>query len=384
MRTVGVEEELLLVDRGSGRPLSVAERVLARAHERDQASAPDSSDTGASAATSGSDEPGGALEGELQRQQLETDTHPTTDLGQLERELHDWRARAISAARDVGARVVALGTSPLPVEPRPAVKPRYQRMVERFGLTTMEQLVCGCHVHVSVESDDEAVAVLDRIRVWLPCLLAVSANSPFWQGRDTGYASFRAQVMGRWPTSGPPPFSGSAEAYRTLVTDMVESGVLLDEGMVYFDARVSFRYPTVEIRAADVCLDSDDTVLVAALCRGLVETASRDWQSGRPAPRTPTELLRLAAWQAAREGVDGVLLDPTTSLPRPASDVLHDLVDHVRQALRDNGDDERVDHLLAQVLERGTGATRQRQVLDRTGQLVDVLADAANVTAGQS
>ena len=182
----------------------------------------------------------------------------------------------------------------------------------------MEQLVCGRHVHVSVESDDEAVAVLDRVRVWLPSLLALSANSPFWQGKDTGYASFRSQMMSRWPTSGPPPRLGSAEAYRSLVTDMVESGVLLDEGMVYFDARVSFRYPTVEIRAADVCLDARDTVLVAALCRGLVETAARQWRSGE----------------------------------------------------------------LAEVLDRGTGADRQREVLQRTGRLVDVLADAANVTAG--
>jgi carboxylate-amine ligase len=376
MRTVGVEEELLLVDGGSGRPLSVAERVLARAHEREQLSPSDPEP--------GTEVPGGVLEGELQRQQLETDTHPRADVAELEHELREWRDRAAAAARDVGARVVALGTSPLPVEPRPATTPRYQHMVERFGLTTMEQLVCGCHVHVAVEGDDEAVAVLDRIRVWLPCLLAISANSPFWQGKDTGYASFRSQVMTRWPTSGPPPLSGSSEAYRSLVTDMVESGVLLDEGMVYFDARASFRYPTVEIRAADVCLDADDAVLVAALSRGLVETAARDWQSGRSAPRTPTELLRLATWQAARDGAHGTLLDPATSLPRPASGVLHDLLEHVRPALQDAGDEALVEQRLAQVLERGTGARRQRQVLERTGQLVDVLADAANATAGAS
>jgi carboxylate-amine ligase len=378
-----VEEELLLVDGGSGRPLSVAERVLARAHVRDQGSTNDHVDAQSDGPTSDATEPGGVLEGELQLQQLETDTHPTTDLAQLDRELREWRDRAITAARDVGARVVALGTSPLPVEPRPAIKPRYRRMVERFGLTTMEQLVCGCHVHVSINSDDEAVAVLDRIRVWLPCLLALSANSPFWQGKDTGYASFRSQVMSRWPTSGPPPFSGTAETYRALVTDMVESGVLLDEGMVYFDARVSFRYPTIEIRAADVCLDADDTVLVAALCRALVETAAREWRAGEPAPDVSTQLLRLATWQAGREGSDGSLLDPATSRPRPAQEVLHDLVEHVRPALVDAGDESLVDNHLSQVLDRGTGARRQRQTLERTGQLVDVLADAAHVTAGQ-
>jgi carboxylate-amine ligase len=382
VRTVGVEEELLLVDGASGRPLSVAARVLARAHAREQASA-DGDDT-APTSEGRRDEPGGVLEGELQLQQLETDTHPTTDLAELERELRAWRHRAVVASRDVGARVAALGTSPLPVEPRPAASPRYRRMVERFGLTTMEQLVCGCHVHVSVDSDDEAVAVLERIRVWLPCLLAISANSPFWQGTDTGYASFRSQVMTRWPASGPPPVLGTAEAYRTLVTDMVESGVLLDEAMVYFDARVSFRYPTVEIRAADVCLDAGDAVLVAALCRGLVETAARQWRSGEPAPQVPTALLRLASWQAGREGVRGSLLDPLTSRPYPAEQVLHRLVAHVRPVLQQSGDDGLVDQRLAEVLRRGAGAQRQREVHARTGQLVDVIADAANVTAAQA
>jgi carboxylate-amine ligase len=189
--------------------------------------------------------------------------------------------------------------------------------------------------------------------------------------------------MCRWPTSGPPPLVGSAEGYRSLVTDMVESGVLLDEAMVYYDARVSFRYPTVEVRAADVCLDARDTVLVAALCRALVETASRAWRNGDPAPHVPTELLRLATWQAGRDGTEGTLLDPLTNRPRAAADVLHDLVEHVRPALRDTGDDPLVEDRLSDVLERGTGARRQRETLERTGQLVDVLADAAAVTAGQ-
>lgn len=247
MRTVGIEEELLLVDVESGRPLSVAGRVLSRAQER---GVQVQGDVGVEA----HDGPGGTLETELQQQQqVETDTQPCSDLAVLETELCSWRNRAMAAAREVGARVAAVGTSPMPVEPRPVVKPRYQEMVERFGLTATEQLTCGCHVHVSVDSDAEAVGVLDRIRVWLPSLLAISANSPFWQGQDSRYASFRSQAMVRWPSAGPTDVFGSADAYRKLVSGMVESGVLLDEAMVYFDARASHRYPTVEIRVADVC-----------------------------------------------------------------------------------------------------------------------------------
>jgi carboxylate-amine ligase len=255
-------------------------------------------------------------------------------------------------------------------------------MMERFGLTTAEQLTGGCHVHVSVVSDDEAVAVLDRIRVWLPSLLAISANSPFWQGKDSRYASYRSQAMIRWPSAGPTDVFGSAEAYRKMVSDMVGSGVLLDEGMVYFDARLSQHYPTVEIRAADVCLNAHDAVLLAALCRGLVDTAVAEWTDGQEPPAVPTSMLRLAMWQAGREGVDGNLLDPVTSRARKAEDVLGDLVDHVRPALKAAGDEAMVEERLQEVLTRGNGARRQRAILEKTNRLTDVVADLARVTAG--
>ena len=376
MRTVGIEEELLLVSRETGRPLSVAGRLLSRAQEHGVPVDPDG-------APQPGPRPGGMLEAELQQQMLETDTQPREDMAVLSDDLRAWRLAAITAAREVGSRVVAVGTSPMPVVPQMVSTPRYQQIAERFGLTSAEQLTCGCHVHVSVESDDEAVGVLDRIRVWLPPLLAISTNSPFWQGQDTRYASFRSQALTRWPSAGPVDIFGSAQAYRRLVSDMVASGVLLDEGMVYFDARASHRYPTVEIRVADVCLHTEDAILVAALCRGLVETAARQWTVGTDPPAVPTAMLRLATWQSGRDGLGGDLLDPTTCRPRPAAEVLAGLVEHVRPALRDTADEALVDKGIEQVLARGNGAQRQRATLARTGDLVDVVADLARATAGQ-
>ena len=183
----------------------------------------------------------------------------------------------------MGARVAALATSPLPVMPELTPSPRYRAMNERFGLTTTEQLTCGCHVHVGVADDEEGVAVLDRIRIWLPVLLAISANSPFWQGRDTGYASFRSQAWTRFPTAGATEIFGSAAAYHERAEALVASEVLLDHAMIYFDARLSHKYPTVEIRVADVCLHAEDSVVVAGLARALVETAAREALDGRDA-----------------------------------------------------------------------------------------------------
>jgi carboxylate-amine ligase len=277
-------------------------------------------------------------------------------------------------------RVAALATSPVPVEPTVAGKSRYQRMAETFGLTAQEQLTCGCHIHVEVASDEEGVAVLDRAGRWLAVLLALSANSPFWQGVDSSYASFRYQAWSRWPSAGPTAPFGTARSYHETVSRMVRTGTLLDRGMIYFDARLSEHYPTVEIRVADVCLRAEDTVLIAALARALVETEARAWREGRPAPDTRAELLRLAAWRASRSGVTDVLIDPATGLPAPAADVAGMLLDHCRDALAGAGDADVATELLDALLARGNGAAAQRAAYRRSGSLPEVIGCAVAAT----
>ena len=346
MRTVGIEEELLLLDPATGAPVALSARVLAEA----DAEPPEPGPEGV----------GGSIEAELQQQQVEIDTRPQSDLDALARELRSARARVDALARAAGARVAPLGTSPVAAAALVTPKSRYAAMVEHFGLTTREQLTCGCHVHVEVASREEGVAALDRIRVWLPVLLALSTSSPFWQGQDSGFASFRYQAWGRFPGSGPTPLLGSASTYADLVDRSVASGVLIDHAMVYFDARLSQRYPTVEVRVADVCPRSTDAVLLAALCRALVETAVRSWRRHAPAPDVPAELVRLASWRASRSGLEGELLDPLTTRPRRAADVVRTLIDHVREALADAGDLDRVEATWADLRSRGTGAARLR------------------------
>jgi glutamate---cysteine ligase / carboxylate-amine ligase len=367
VRTVGVEEELLLVEPGTGHALAVANEVIADARSRGAAPRPG--------------EPGGRLVHEMAKQQVEVNTRPCTSLAALEEELRTWRDRTVAAARTAGAEVAALATYPAEVRPEVVGSPRYEEMANRFGMTGRQHLTSGCHVHVGVDSREEAVGVVDRIRAWLPVVLALSANSPFWQGEDTGFASFRCQLMHRWPSAGPTELFGSAAAYDAVVAGMVETGVLLDDGMVYFEARASYRFPTVEIRTADVCLDVADTVLVAALCRALVDTAARAWAAGEPPAPVPAALLRLATWRASHDGLDGDLLDPVTARPRPAAEVVAALLEHLRPALRACGDEVLATERVGAVLARGTGARRQRDVLRRTGSLAAVVADAARVTA---
>jgi glutamate---cysteine ligase / carboxylate-amine ligase len=365
MRTVGVEEELLLVDAETGVPVAVADAVLRLDPDRRRR---------ADAA------PGGTVDVELQQQQIETDTTPCSDLTDLGNQVREARHRADQLARRRGARVAALGTSPLPSSPEVTAKPRYLAMIEQYGLVTLDQLTCGCHIHVSVDSADEGVGVLDRIRVWLPTLLALSANSPFWQGRDSGYASYRSQAWNRFPTAGPNDVFGSAVGYTALVDGLLRSGVALDSGMIYFDARLSAHYPTVEIRIADICLDAEDAILIAALTRALVDAAARDWAAGRPPPVMATTLLRAATWRAARSALSGDLLDPFSGLPRPAAEVVASLVAHVAPALDATGDRAQVDQTLSRLLARGPGATRQHELFARSADLHRLVLDAADLT----
>ncbi|MEJ5914672.1 carboxylate-amine ligase [Pseudokineococcus sp. 1T1Z-3] len=372
VRTVGVEEELLLVDPATGRLRARAGAVL-RAEATRDATREDGDKGG----------PGGELVAELKQEQVETDTRPCAGAEELGAEIRRWRAGAAAAAARAGVRVAALATSPVPVDPTTTPQPRYEQMAVDYGLTAEEQLTCGCHVHVAVDSPDEAVGVLDRIRPWLPPLQAVTANSPFWQGRDTGYASYRSQVWDRWPTAGPAELFGDAAGYEAAVEQLLATGALLDRHMLYLDARPAEEHPTVEVRVADVCLEADDAVLHALLVRGLVETEARAWAAGASPPPVRTETLRLARWRAGRSGLGGDLVHPVTGRPAPVGDVLDALLAHVADTLADSGDTEVVADLLAAARARGGGAGRQRAALARTGDLAGVVLDAVGRTTPQ-
>jgi glutamate---cysteine ligase / carboxylate-amine ligase len=211
-------------------------------------------------------------------------------------------------------------------------------------------------------------------------LTALSANSPFWSGQDTGYASYRTIMWGRWPTAGPTELFGDEATYDETVADLIRSGAAVDPGMIYFDARLSASYPTVEIRVADVCQDVADTVLLAGLSRAIVDTALDD--ADRPPAPVRTGLLRAASWRAARFGLTGDLLDLLEARTRPAADLLDRLLEHVGPALARAGDADLVHRSVERVIREGTGAQMQRAAMARRGRVDDVVAEATARTAG--
>ena len=220
---------------------------------------------------------------------------------------------------------------------------------------THEQLVCGCHVHVGIADPELAIQVVNRARSWLPVLLALTANSPFWQGSDSGYASFRTNVWQRWPTSGTPGTFAARAEYDELVRTLLAVDAIDDPARIYWDIRPSAKFDTVEFRVADANLTVDDTVMTAGLARALVVACHRQVVDGEPWVDPRLELRRAAAWRAARFGLDGRLLDLAGCQSLAASEMVERLLEFLRPALVDLGDWERVRALVAEVMAGGTG-----------------------------
>ena len=361
MRTVGVEEELLLVDPETRRLGPRSPQVLKEFREHGAGRRPAVADDD--------------LDHELFRHQVEIRTGPETDLAEIRAQVLASRRHAAEAAEAAGLVIVASGILPCGGMPLQVTdNDRYRHMVETFGRVATYGGTCGMHVHVVVDSDEEGVAVIDRIAPWLPILVAVAGNSPFNEGEDTGYASWRSESWGRWPSATSTEQFGSVAGYRDACRFLLESGAALDEGMLYLAARLSPGNPTVEVRVADVCTDPEDALLVAALVRGLVETAAGEAESGREPDRWRAEALRACQWRAARYGVSDTLIHPVRREPAPAREVLEALTGHVADALADAGDAE----LVADGVDRVTaqsGASQQRAAYERTGEAEGVVDD---------
>ena len=353
-RKIGVEEELMLVYPSTGRLTAVSQPAV-DANEADT-----------------------EVVQELFLQQIETSTPPCHDAEELLAGLRAGRRAVGEAAAAAGVRAVAMAAPVLPEEDEDFTpKARYRKIRAGYGELARQALVCAMHAHVDVDSDEEAVRVVDRIRPWLPLLVAISANSPFWQGRDTGHASWRSQVWNRWPTAGAGQPFGDVQTYRDVSDRLLSWGAGLDTGMLYCDVRLARDLPTVEVRVADVCTDLEDTVLVALLTRALVATTAADPE---PTITWRGDLLRAATWRAAKVGLSDDLVHPVEGRLVPPREVFGAALSYVRPALEETGDLDTVTEGFERLVSRGNGATRQHRVRETGGDLRSVVEDLARRT----
>ncbi|MBY8881988.1 carboxylate-amine ligase [Actinacidiphila acidipaludis] len=356
--TFGVEEEYLLLDEKSGQASPRAARVRAAADHQ----------------------PGlgrHEVDDELLQALVEVATPVCSELDEIAGHLERFRRAVAEAARLAGCRMAATGGAPLSSQPVPVTrKQRYRDMRADAGRLVDEQLICGMHIHVAVPDRSAGATALGLLRPWLPVIVALGANSPFWESHDTGFASWRTVVFGRWPVSGPPPFIADGAVYEERVEALLATGVIPDRKQIYWHARLSETYPTLEVRAPDVQLDVESAVTLAGLVRALVVTALRGGRRGHRPLDPPASILDAAGWHAARHGLSADLVDPRHGTPASAADVVSALTDHVSGSLKELGDHDRVTAGLERLLDGGTGAERQRRALAQGGPegLLDVIA----------
>ncbi|HEX8706794.1 MAG TPA: carboxylate-amine ligase [Pyrinomonadaceae bacterium] len=351
--TIGVEEEYQIIDPRSRELESRSGRILPGAREA----------------------VGENVTPELYLSQIEIGTPICRSLGQVRAELVRLRAEVIAAAEEKGSRIAAAGTHPFShwKDQQITPKARYIGIEQDYQQLAREQLIFGCHVHVGIADREAAIQVMNRTRPWLAVMLALAANSPFWLGVDTGYASFRTEVWRRWPMSGTPQVFASRAEFDSVVEALVATGSIEDGTKIYWDVRPSARFETIEFRVTDVCLTVNEAVMIAGLARALARTCYAQAMRDEPVRHARPEILRAAKWRAARYGLNADLVDAEEQRAVPARELVEKFLLFLRPALEEDGDWEEISALVREVAEGGNGATRQREVYIRSGRLEDVV-----------
>jgi glutamate---cysteine ligase / carboxylate-amine ligase len=311
---------------------------------------------------------------ELQLAQVEAATPVCQTLQEVRQELIKMRRGMITAAQQDGKQLGAAATHPFSHWKSQRITPeeRYLGIVEYYRHLAREPIF-GCHVHIGLADREVALRVMNRARIWLAPLLALAANSPFWLGDDTGYASFRTLMWSRWPTSGQPQFFRSLDDYNALLQALIQTGFIEDATKIYWDIRLSERFPTIEFRVTDCCLTIDESVMIVGLIRAIVQTCYTYIQQSKPAPDVRPELLRAAHWQAARYGIEGELIDVVAQRSLPAATLIEQLLTTLQPALEAEKSWEEVVGLIRTTLQQGNGAIRQRRAYQRNGRIEDVV-----------
>ena len=344
--TIGVEEEYQIIDPQTRELCDRSKQIIGYVRDKLELEGKD------------------VIQPEMYRSQVEIATVVCQSLSEVRRELTRCRQAVIDAAEAEGKAIAAAGTHPFSDwrEQQITPKTRYQNLQADFKQLISELIIFGNHVHVGLSDRNIALQVINRVRIWLPVLLALSANSPFWLGRETGYASYRTEMWTRLPMTGSPPIFTDEEEYQTVVNDLITVGAIDDPTNIYWDIRLSDTFPTIEFRVTDVCLTVEEAVTIAGLVRALVWTGYQEVINDLPFPQVRPELLQVAQWYAARYGLTDNLIDVRAKVPVSAASLFDNFLNYLRPALKKFGDWQTISASVQNILKHGNGAQRQLNV----------------------
>ncbi len=356
--TIGIEEELMLIEPGTERLAQGIETILAEIGDGV-----------------------GEVKPELMQAVLEIATDPCANLGEARDQLAELRGRVRDCARANGMDLAAAGTHPAAHWEDQLIvdRPRYLDIAKELGWIARQELIFGTHVHVGVNGPDRAIYVVDGIRRHLPLLLAISANSPLWSGEVTGMASARTPIFRHFPRVGVPPHYGTWEIFSRRVGVMVQAGSIEDYTYLWWDVRPHPNLGTVEIRVFDQQTRLEDTIALAALAICLVHRYVVNFDDGRPLIEVPTELIDDNKVRAALRGLEGELVDLPQSRRANASDLAIELVDELEPDAEELGVGEELESVRA-LIAAGSSARKQLRVLEAEG-MESLIAHLCSETA---
>ena len=322
------------------------------------------------------------IKAELLQSVVEVATHVAGSVAEAIEDARGLRATLRDAAAERGAVIVGAGTHPFSRWEHQDVTDheRYRALMEEMRWVAEREVIFGLHVHVGLASPDEAIAVMNGLRTWLPELLALSANSPFWLGRDTGLASTRTKVFETFPRSGLPPAFGSFEEFELLVDRAVKTGSFPEYTFIWWDVRPHPKLGTLEVRIPDAQTRLESTAAIVALVQSLVATLADEFERGERPRFQPVTLVSENKWRAARDGLNGKLIDLERDEERPAREAVLALVERAEPAAARLGCREELGEV-ERLVERGTGADEQRQVYEETSSLLAVAQWLAETTS---
>jgi carboxylate-amine ligase len=354
--TIGIEEELMILDAESLELVNAIESLLEPA------------------AT-------GEIKPELMESVLEVSTDPCQDITEAGVQLRSLRRQVIATAAGKGLAIGSAGTHPFArwENQRIVARPRYRDLIAALRFVARQELIFGMHVHVGVDDPDKAVHVANEMRVHIPVLLGLSANSPFWRGDNTGLASVRTPIFRAFPRVGVAPTYKGWEDYERRIQFMIDARVIEDYTYLWHDVRPHPNFGTVEVRVMDSQTHLQHTLGLAALVQALVRELCDHYDSGEELSRYPFEMLDENKWLAARHGLDGELVDLPSCERVPTRALARRVLDRARDICQDLGsldDLEAVDDLLV----RGNGAARQVVVYDANHDLREVMAEIVSAT----
>jgi carboxylate-amine ligase len=313
------------------------------------------------------------LQAELMQSTIEVATHVAGSVGEAVEEARSLRARLRDAAAESGALIASAGTHPFSRYEHQQItdEPRYRDLIESMQWVAERELIFGLHVHVGLETAQQAIAVANALRTWLPELLALSVNSPFWQGRDTGLASTRVKLFDAFPRSGLPPAFSSFEEFELLVERGVRTGSFEDYTFIWWDLRPHPKLGTIEIRVCDGQTRLENVGAIVALIQSLVAALAERYDAEGALPIQPVTLVGENKWRAARYGLDAELIDLSRDEVRPACDAVLELVELARPCARRLGCEDELAEV-ERFCARGSGTAEQRRVQEQEGSLLAV------------